>query len=76
MATRFSTSGRVKAFMIKKVAILLNGIIIFPLLENGVITWGNFELQHDVDRLQRQQTRSAWMTLSEDGLSFESRENF
>ena len=62
--------------MIKELAILVNSIIIFPLLENGDITWGNFELQHDMDRLQRKQTRSAWMTLSEDGLSFESRENF
>ena len=76
MATRVSTSGRVRAFMTKEVAILVYSIIIFPLLENGDIAWSNFELQHDMDRLQRQQTRSAWITLPEDGLSFERRENF
>ena len=42
--------------MIKEVAILVYSTIIFPLLDYSDIAWSKFELHHDVDSLQRQQT--------------------
>ena len=53
----------INSFVIKEVAKLVYSIIILPLFDYCGIAWRNFELQHDMDILKRQQNRSVCITL-------------
>ena len=60
----------INSFVIKEVAKLVYSIIILPLFDYCGIAWRNFELQHDMDILKRQQNRSVCITLWKNSASY------
>ena len=63
VASRVSILGLVRSFVTKEAATLVHNALILPLFDYCDIAWSHL-LQQDIDRLQRLQSRSAWIITS------------